>query len=165
MLVLGPSLNERKSSRDKANMGNPKANRGCPPSTVNLTSTVCKTHEDPDLAVLRWGTLILEGSTLWMHALNSIYWFGSRVIYEAPVYNTFLHLRLHGSGILCLFTIWKILIVFRRPIALHIMLVADTVVHHYSTVQNNMTLYTELQILWQNSKYPKHLHRSSTRTD
>ena len=37
MLVLGSSP-DRKSSRDKANISNPKANWGCPPSTVNRTS-------------------------------------------------------------------------------------------------------------------------------
>ena len=41
ILVLGSSLNDRESSRDKANMGNHKANRGFLPSTVNRSSAVC----------------------------------------------------------------------------------------------------------------------------
>ena len=35
------SLNDRKSSKDKANMGNYKANRGYFPYTVNRTSAMC----------------------------------------------------------------------------------------------------------------------------
>ena len=52
LLVLGSSPNGRKSSMDKVNTGNPKANRGCPPSTVNRTSApnVCKTQEDPPIS-------------------------------------------------------------------------------------------------------------------
>ena len=41
MLVLGSSLNDRKSSKDKANTGNYKANRGYLPYTVNRTSAMC----------------------------------------------------------------------------------------------------------------------------
>ena len=41
MLVLGSSLNDRKSSKDNANMGNYKANRGYLPYTVNHTSAIC----------------------------------------------------------------------------------------------------------------------------
>ena len=36
--LLGSSFNDRQPSRDKANIGNPKANKGCPLSTVNRTS-------------------------------------------------------------------------------------------------------------------------------
>ena len=37
MLVLGAHNKDRKSTRDKANIGNPKVNRGCPPRTANHT--------------------------------------------------------------------------------------------------------------------------------
>ena len=43
-VLLGSSLNDRISSGGKANIGNPKANRGCPPSTVYHTQkSMCKT--------------------------------------------------------------------------------------------------------------------------
>ena len=41
MLLLGPHRKDMKHSRDKANMDNPKVNRGCPPLTANRTSTDC----------------------------------------------------------------------------------------------------------------------------
>ena len=41
MLVLEPHGNNRKYSRDKANIDNPKVNRGCPPLTANRTSADC----------------------------------------------------------------------------------------------------------------------------
>ena len=40
-LITHSSLNDRESSRDKANMGNHKANRGFLPSIVNRSSAVC----------------------------------------------------------------------------------------------------------------------------
>ena len=41
MLVQGLLSKDRKSTRDKANINNPKVNRGCPPLTTNRTSTDC----------------------------------------------------------------------------------------------------------------------------
>ena len=38
MLVLGAHNKDRKSTRDQANICNPKVNRGCPPLTANRTS-------------------------------------------------------------------------------------------------------------------------------
>ena len=38
MLVLGLYSKNKKSLKDKANIGNPKVNRGCPPLTANRTS-------------------------------------------------------------------------------------------------------------------------------
>ena len=47
-LVLGSSSKDKKSSRDKANLGHPKANSGCAPYTASHTSAQCvKTHQDP----------------------------------------------------------------------------------------------------------------------
>ena len=42
MLVLGSHSIGRKSTRDKANTGNPKVNRCCPPLTANRTSADCE---------------------------------------------------------------------------------------------------------------------------
>ena len=41
MLVLELHSKDRKYTRDKANISNPKVNRGCPPLTVNHTSVDC----------------------------------------------------------------------------------------------------------------------------
>ena len=41
MLVLGLHSKDRKSTRDKANISDPKVNRGCPPITANRTSADC----------------------------------------------------------------------------------------------------------------------------
>ena len=41
MLVLGIDSKDRKSAKDKANIGNPKVNRGCPSLTANRTSAGC----------------------------------------------------------------------------------------------------------------------------
>ena len=41
MLVLGAHNKDKKSTRDKANIANPKVNRGCPPLTTNRTSADC----------------------------------------------------------------------------------------------------------------------------
>ena len=41
MLLLGPHDKDRTYSRDKANIGNLKGNRGCPPPTANRTSSDC----------------------------------------------------------------------------------------------------------------------------
>ena len=41
MLVLGPHGKDRKFSRGKANIVNPKVNSGCPPLTVNRIPTDC----------------------------------------------------------------------------------------------------------------------------
>ena len=38
MLVLGVHSKDRTSTKDKANIRNPKVNKGCPPLTGNLTS-------------------------------------------------------------------------------------------------------------------------------
>ena len=55
MLVLGSSLNDRKSSRNKADMGNPKANRGCTPSTMNCSSAECgQNSRGPQSRHIEW---------------------------------------------------------------------------------------------------------------
>ena len=41
MSVLGLNSKDRKSTRDKANISNPKVNRGCAPLTANCTSADC----------------------------------------------------------------------------------------------------------------------------
>ena len=41
MLVLGAHNKDRKSTGDKANLGNPKVNRGCHPLTANRISADC----------------------------------------------------------------------------------------------------------------------------
>ena len=41
MLVLGIHSKDRKSTRDKANIRNPKINRGCHSLTANRTSADC----------------------------------------------------------------------------------------------------------------------------
>ena len=41
MLVRGAHNKDGKSTRDKANIGNPKVNKGCSPLTANHTSAVC----------------------------------------------------------------------------------------------------------------------------
>ena len=41
MLELGPHGKDRKYSRDKAYIGNPKVNIGCSPLTANRTSADC----------------------------------------------------------------------------------------------------------------------------
>ena len=41
MLVLGAHNKDRKLNSDKANMGNPKVNRGSPPLTANRASADC----------------------------------------------------------------------------------------------------------------------------
>ena len=41
MSVLGLNSKDRKSTRDKANISNPKVNRGCAPLTANRTSAEC----------------------------------------------------------------------------------------------------------------------------
>ena len=38
MSVLGAHNKDRRSTRDKANIGNSKVNKGCPPLTANCTS-------------------------------------------------------------------------------------------------------------------------------
>ena len=44
----GAPQQDRKSTRDKANISNPKVNRGCPPLTANRISADCaKFHLDP----------------------------------------------------------------------------------------------------------------------
>ena len=40
-LVLGLNSKDRKSTRDKANISNPKVNRGCAPLTANRTAADC----------------------------------------------------------------------------------------------------------------------------
>ena len=41
MFVLGLYNTDRKSTKDKANISNPKVNSGCPPLTANRTSADC----------------------------------------------------------------------------------------------------------------------------
>ena len=41
MLVLGLHRKDRKSTKDKANISNPKVNKGWPPLTANRTSADC----------------------------------------------------------------------------------------------------------------------------
>ena len=41
MLVLGFYSKDRKSNKDKANISNPKVNRGCPQLTANRISADC----------------------------------------------------------------------------------------------------------------------------
>ena len=41
MSVLGLNSKDRKSTRDKANISNPKVNRGCAPLTANHISADC----------------------------------------------------------------------------------------------------------------------------
>ena len=47
MLALGSHSKEKKSTRDKANIGNPEVNKGCPQLTANRTSAnLWKVHLD-----------------------------------------------------------------------------------------------------------------------
>ena len=74
MLVLGSPFNDRKSSRDKASVSNPKANRLSSTHRKPHFSSVCaKLTRNSHLAILRWGTLILGGSTLWQRWLSFAY--------------------------------------------------------------------------------------------
>ena len=41
MLLLGLNSNDRNSTRDRANISNPKVNRGCAPFTANPISADC----------------------------------------------------------------------------------------------------------------------------
>ena len=41
MSVLGLNSKDKKSTRDKANISNPKVNRGCDPLTANRLSADC----------------------------------------------------------------------------------------------------------------------------
>ena len=67
MLVLGLDSINRKSVKDKANIGNPKVNRGCPHSLLTaLQQTVMKIHLDPQYNIFHWGSTILGVSTLWL---------------------------------------------------------------------------------------------------
>ena len=65
--VLGLNSKDRKSTRDKANISNPKVNKGCTPLTANRTSgSVCKFYLDPQYHIFHWGSTILGDSTLCM---------------------------------------------------------------------------------------------------
>ena len=65
MLVLGPHHKDRKSARDITNIGNPKVNRGCPPTQPTAPQqTVWKIHLDLQCHILHWGSTIPSASTL-----------------------------------------------------------------------------------------------------
>ena len=67
MLVLGLDSINRKFVKVKANIGNPKVNRGCPHSLPTaLQQTVMKIHLDPQYNIFHWGSTILGVSTLWL---------------------------------------------------------------------------------------------------
>ena len=56
---------DRKSTRDKANIGNPKVNRDCPPLTGNRTSADCVENSlGPSVQYIPMGSTILGVSTL-----------------------------------------------------------------------------------------------------
>ena len=63
MLVLELHSKDRTSTKDKANIGNPKVNRGCPPTASQ--QTMCKFHLDPQYNTFYWGSTVLGVSTLW----------------------------------------------------------------------------------------------------
>ena len=65
-MVPGLHSKDRKSTRDKAYIGNPKVNKGCPHSQpIAPQQTVCKFHLDPQCNKFNWGSTTLEVPTLW----------------------------------------------------------------------------------------------------
>ena len=66
MSVLGLNSKDRKSTRDKANISNPKVNRGCAPLTSNRISAECvQISLAPSIPYIPLGSTILGDSTLW----------------------------------------------------------------------------------------------------
>ena len=66
MSVLGLNSKDWNSTRDKANISNPKVNRGCAYSQPTTSQqTVCKFHLDPQYHIFHWGSTTLGDSTLW----------------------------------------------------------------------------------------------------
>ena len=61
MLVLGLHSKDRKSTKDKGNISNPKVNRGCPTLTANTASqqTVFKFDLDPQYTIFHRGSTVL----------------------------------------------------------------------------------------------------------
>ena len=66
ILALGLHSEDRKSTRDKSNIGDPKVNRGRPPLTSTAPQqTEMKIHLDTQYNILHWGSTMLEVATLW----------------------------------------------------------------------------------------------------
>ena len=67
MSVLGLNSKDTKSTRDKANISNPKVNRGCAPLTANRISAD-RVHISlgPSIPYFHWVSTILGDSTLWL---------------------------------------------------------------------------------------------------
>ena len=62
MLLLGSHSKGRKSTRDKANLGNPEVSRGCPPLTANRTSAECGENPlGPSVQYIPLGVYLIGG--------------------------------------------------------------------------------------------------------
>ena len=70
-MVLGLHSKDRKSIKDRANISNPKVNRGCPYSQPTAhQQTVWKSYWDPQYNIFHWGSTILRVSTLWIFSCD-----------------------------------------------------------------------------------------------
>ena len=121
MSVLGLNSKDRNSTRDKANISNPKVNRGSAYSQPTTSQqTVCKFHLDPQYHIFHWGSTILGDSTLWwahswckaMKAIYIIYlhgatsiplWISNHMLNK--VWDEINHLFTNFND--CTFQIWK----------------------------------------------------------
>ena len=78
MSVLGLNSKDRKSARDKANISNPKVNRGCAPLTANRTSADCVQISWTLINIYSTGGLPYWGIQRYgasgMNKLYQIYW-------------------------------------------------------------------------------------------
>ena len=90
MSVLGIKSIDRKSTRDKANISNPKLNRGCAPLTANRTSADCvQISLGPSIPYIPLGSNILEDSTLFIHCPPGVVLPGEPGCTEAWLMTTF----------------------------------------------------------------------------
>ena len=95
---LGPLF---MASKDKANIGNPKANRGCPPTTVNHTSGECVKLMRTPISYIEMRHPHTRGSMLWKltYPNSFILRFFSSIFYS-KIHKYFLSTRIMAIHIL-----------------------------------------------------------------
>ena len=79
MLALGPYSNEKKSSRDKANIDYHKENRGLPSTAKHTSAEIVKNSPVSPLHHAQMGCIILGGSTRWFRYVTMLK-FGSKIL-------------------------------------------------------------------------------------